>query len=341
MAEPRKVKTSSRVSASSRSKPEVAAGGRVLDRKHWAARIGVPFGALKNPAFKKLYPFESHLHTIESFNYHYLDEGEGEPVVMVHGNPTWSFFYRKLISGLRDQYRCLVPDHMGCGLSEKPQEYEYTLERHVKNLETWLEETLPPVSWNGGKVNLIVHDWGGPIGLLYAAMHPDRIKRIVVMNTSVFTAGTMPLRIRACRWSLFGEALVRMFNLFAGEATRVTTLKKMPRAVRKGYLLPYNSWNNRVGVYNFVLDIPLESGTRTYDLFRKLEDNIVPLLGDKPMLIQWGAADWCFTKFFLDIWRERFPNAEVDTYEAGHYLMEDAGGQILPRIQSFLKRPCP
>ncbi|MCC8189760.1 MAG: alpha/beta fold hydrolase, partial [Planctomycetes bacterium] len=197
--------------------------GRTIDRKHWAARIGIPFSHLKNREFRKLYPFEPHLHNLDGYSYHYLDEGEGEPVVMVHGNPTWSFFYRNLVLGLRDHYRCLVPDHLGCGLSEKPQDYPYTLENHINNLERWLEEILPPIGWNNDRVNLIVHDWGGPIGLGYAMRHPYRIRRVVVMNTSVFTAGDMPTRIKMCRWPLIGEALVRGFNLFAGEATRTTT----------------------------------------------------------------------------------------------------------------------
>ena len=313
---------------------------RTIDRKHWAARIGISFNALRNREFRRLFPFDPHLHNLKGYSYHYVDEGEGEPVVMVHGNPTWSFFYRRLIQGLRSQYRCLAPDHLGCGLSEKPQDYAYNLENHIINLETWLEEILPPLGWNGSQINLIVHDWGGPIGLSYAVRNPKRVKRIVIMNTSAFTSGEMPFSIRMCRWPVLGSLIVRGFNLFAGEATIRTTVKRMSRQVRKGFLLPYNSWKNLVGVYNFIQDIPLEPG-RTRDILTTLDEGIADALKDKPILIQWGMKDWCFTPFFLDLWKQRFPNAEVDEYDAGHYLMEDAFGQILPRIQTFLRKACP
>ncbi len=324
-----------------REAPPPRPARKAFDRRHWAARIGVSFQALRNQKFRALYPFEDRLQDIGGHNYHYLDEGEGEPVVMVHGNPTWSFFYRNLVIGLRDKYRCLVPDHMGCGLSEKPAGYRYTLERHIVNLETWLEATLPPASWNGGKINLIVHDWGGPIGIGYAVRNPQRIRRVVVLNTSVFTAGDMPMRIKMCRWPLLGAFMVRGLNLFASMAATSTTVKPLPQPVRDAYVLPYNSWKNRAGVHAFVKDIPLEPGTPTHKLFSRMEGAVEAALADKPMLIQWGMKDWCFTPFFLDLWRKRFRQAEVDEYQAGHYLLEDAGDKILARVRTFLERPAP
>ncbi len=331
--------------AAPRSGPDsgrVRPAKKAIDRRHWAARIGISFAELRKPSFRSLYPFEDRLQDIDGKAYHYLDEGEGEPVVMVHGNPTWSFFYRNLIVGLRDRYRCLVPDHVGCGLSEKPSGYQYTLEHHIVNLETWLESTLPPASWNGGKINLIVHDWGGPIGIGYAVRNPHRIRRLVVLNTSVFTAGSMPRKITMCRLPVLGPLLVRGLNLFARLATEQTTVKPLSKAVANGYLLPYNSWGNRIGVHAFVKDIPLRPDTPTHKLFRKIEELVEPALSGKPMLIQWGMKDWCFTPFFLDLWRKRFRQAEVDEYpRAGHYLLEDEGEAILARIRAFLERPAP
>ena len=311
---------------------------KALDRRHWAAKIGISFNTLKSEGFKKLYPFESRLQDVKGHSFHYLDEGQGEPVVMVHGNPTWSFYYRNLVIGLRDTHRCLVPDHLGCGFSEKPQKYAYNLENHIINFETWLEATLPPPSWNGGKINMIVHDWGGPIGIGYACRHPERIKRLIVLNSSVFTAGVMPLRIRVCRIPYLGAFLVKGLNLFASFATEMTTVKQMPYRVKKYYPLPYNSWKNRIGVYQFIRDIPLELGSPTRRLFRKMEDCLKEL-EDKPMLIQWGMKDWCFTPEFLKLWEKRFPKAEVDKYKAGHYVLEDAGEQILEKVKIFLRRP--
>lgn len=313
---------------------------KVIDRRHWGAKIGIPFRTLKDPRFKRLYPFDSHLHDIEGYHYHYLDEGEGEPVVMIHGNPTWSFFYRSLILGLRGHYRCLVPDHMGFGFSEKPQKYDYSLEHHILNLENWLENTLPPPSWNGGKINLIVHDWGGPVGLGYAAKHPERISRVVVMNTSVYTVGDMPPRIKMCRWPVIGEYIIRRLNLFAKKAAELTTVKPLDPIVKKYYVMPYNSWNNRVGIYNFVQDIPLEASSPTFKLFHKMENYIETLLDTTPLSIQWGMQDWCFTPYFLNLWKKRFTHAEIHEHKtAGHYLLEDAGPAILKNIKEFLQRP--
>ena len=109
--------------------------------------------------FEDIYPFKSNFLNIDGIKYHYLDEGSGETIVMLHGNPTWSFYYRNLIIGLRDNYRIIVPDHIGCGMSDKPQDYSYHLENHIKNLTIFLQTLNIP------NLRLIVHDWGGPIGL--------------------------------------------------------------------------------------------------------------------------------------------------------------------------------
>lgn len=285
---------------------------------------------------------EKHLTLADGNRLHYIDEGTGEPVVMLHGNPTWSFFYRNLIAGLQETqggFRCLALDHMGCGLSDKPQAYDYTLQKHIDNLTEWIDAVLPPATGEGGRFNLVVHDWGGPIGIGYAVRHPERIRRVVVLNTSAFSAGTMPLRIRLCRVPVLGALLVRGLNAFAGGAAYMTTKTPLSPAARKGFLLPYDSWKNRVAVHRFVQDIPLAPGTATGELFRETERLLPEALGNKPLLIQWGMRDWCFTPFFLNLWKERFPRAEADGYDAGHYLLEDAGDVIIPRIRTFLERP--
>jgi pimeloyl-ACP methyl ester carboxylesterase len=118
--------------------------------------------------------------------YHYLDEGEGEPVVMLHGNPTRSFLYRTLVEALRPSYRTIVPDHIGCGRSDKPDDarYAYTLERRVADLEALLDQ----LRLDAG-LTLVLHDWGGMIGMTYAARHPERISRLVIL-------GRLPCGIR-------------------------------------------------------------------------------------------------------------------------------------------------
>ena len=133
---------------------------------------------------RALYPFSGHLFDVgNGVNLHYLDEGRGPPVVMLHGNPTWSFMYRNLVLELRDRFRCIVPDHVGCGLSDKPDEtrYEYTLARRVADLTALLDHLH--VTDN---VTLVLHDWGGMIGMAWATQFPERVKRLVVLNTAAF-----------------------------------------------------------------------------------------------------------------------------------------------------------
>ncbi len=290
-------------------------------------------------AFLREYPFERRYAKVGGWNMQYFDIGSGdsgEPVVMVHGNPTWSFFYRNLAKNLSAAgFRCLAPDHIGCGLSDKPQEYRYTLDQHIDNLARWIGQTLP-----SGQFNLIVHDWGGPIGMGFAVRHPERIKRVVVLNTSAFATGTMPLRITICRVPTLGALLVRGLNAFAGLATKLTTVKPLPDAVKKGFVLPYDSWANRVAVHRFVQDIPLSGREPSCARFADTDAKLRGALAGKPMLVQWGMRDWCFTPYYLGLWRERFPEAEVDEYaDAGHYLLEDAGEAIAARVRVFLEKP--
>lgn len=299
--------------------------------KPWYETIGLKRETVEADPFKRLYPFTPKRANINNHEMSYLDVGSGEPVIMVHGNPTWSFFYRQLVNGLKNNWRCLAPDHIGCGFSQKPQNFNYQLDNHIDNLETWIETVLP----NNTEFNLVVHDWGGPIGAGYAIRHPHRIKRMVALNTSVFTAGDMPLRIKICRVPGLGEILVRGLNLFAGMATLLTTVKALPAPIRSAFIMPYNSWANRIAVHKFVQDIPFKDGP-TRKTLTDIDNNIKSALDGKPLLIQWGMRDWCFTPFFLNLWRERFPNAQVDEYNAGHYLLEDAGDKILEQIRTFL-----
>ena len=137
---------------------------------------------------RDLYPFESKYTTIGGQRLHYIDEGQGPAIVLLHGNPTWSFYYRELIKGLRGQYRVIAPDHMGCGLSEKPQRYPYTLQRHIENVDTLLARLNID-----GPLALGMHDWGGPIGVGYALRHVERISHLIIFNTAVFL-GDIPAR---------------------------------------------------------------------------------------------------------------------------------------------------
>ncbi len=310
-----------------------------VDRSFWAKQIGVNPKALLNEKFQAEYPFDLNLHKTNNGIMHYLDVGAGHPVVMVHGNPTWSFFYRNVIKALQNNHRCIVPDHVGCGLSEKSNDFtDYTLEDHIDDLESLLENILPPEGEKGGTFDLIIHDWGGTIGLGYALRHPKRIRRLVVLNTSAFKEGDMPFAIKLSRTPVIGQFLVQGLNLFCLGGLWFTTRKRMPRVVKKGFILPYNSYTNRAAVYGFVRDIPLSHSGATWDLLSNIDDGLKELLADIPILIQWGAKDWCFTPEFLKLWQRRFPGAELNKYTAGHYLLEDAGEKIIDRIRDFLER---
>ncbi len=288
----------------------------------------------------QLYPFLGTRLDIGGFRLHCLDEGKGVPVVMLHGNPTWSFYYRNLVLALRDSYRCIVPDHIGCGLSDKPaaNRYPYTLARRVEDLEAVLDrlDVRDPVT-------LIVHDWGGMIGLAWAVRHPERVARLVVLNTGAFhlPAGKrLPWQLWLVRNTPLGPLLVRGLNAFCRGAVRTCcTRRPMPADVRAGYLLPYDSWANRVGVLRFVEDIPLKPGDPGYDLVTATQDGLVRLQ-DVPMLLCWGMRDFVFDHHFLAEWERRFPKAEVHRFEdAGHYVLEDAGEEIVPLVGQFVAGP--
>lgn len=281
------------------------------------------------------YPFDSQWMDLEGLRYHYLDEGRGdETFLMLHGNPTWSFYYRKLVLGLRDLGRCVAPDHIGCGLSDKPQRYEYRLGRHIDNVERLVTER------DLRDITLIVHDWGGPIGMGLALRQPERIRRFVVLNTSAFLSSRIPLRINVCRLPLFGPIAIRGFNAFTGAAVTMACAHRdrMTPSVRRGYLGPYGRWADRVATLRFVQDIPMAPSHPSYALMRSIDEGSARF-SDHPMMICWGGKDFCFNDHFLAMWRNRFPKATIHRFaDAGHYVVEDAHERITPLIREFLSK---
>lgn len=285
-----------------------------------------------------LFDLPSAVLDLGGLHYHYLDQGQGEPVVMLHGNPTWSFYFRGLVHALRDRYRTIVPDHIGCGRSDKPDDrsYDYTLARRVADLEALLEHL--GIREN---ITLVLHDWGGMIGMAYAHRHPKRIRRLVILNTAAFLlppGKRLPWRLWLCRNTWLGTFLVRGLNAFSRSAVKLCAHKPLPAAVRDAYLAPYDSWRHRIAVLRFVQDIPLGPGDRSHGLVKEVQEGL-GRFRDVPMLLCWGERDFVFDHHFREEWQRHFPQAEVHRFEqAGHYVLEDAGEEIAPLVRDFLAR---
>lgn len=278
------------------------------------------------------YPFQPRYIPISGQRMAYVDEGSGPVVVMVHGNPSWSYLYRNLINALRDRYRCIAPDHIGCGFSAKPQDYPYRLENHISNLEQLLDSLAVK------RCVLVVHDWGGAIGLGWAGRHPERVAGVVVLNTAAFPSNRLPFRIALCRWPLLGPLLVRGLNGFARAATFMAVNRRMPGKVARGFLAPYDSWASRIAIQRFVQDIPMDKDHPSWPTLLAVEDSL-PHLHHCPFLLCWGGQDFCFNDTFYQEWCRRIPRVEAHYFaDAGHYVLEDALPAILPLLNSFLHR---
>lgn len=285
-------------------------------------------------------PFSSHFIDVGSGNkVHYIDQApiaqssEG-PVLMVHGNPTWSFYWRRLIASLSTDRRVVAIDHLGCGLSDKPTGYDYCLQNHIDNLCRLIDEL------DLTNITLMVHDWGGAIGMGALLARKDRFKKIILFNTATFPPPFIPLRIRVCRWPVVGRIGVQGFNLFARAAIKMATEQAggLSKNVAEGLLAPYDSWNHRVAIYGFVKDIPLHRGHRTWKVLEQIEAGLSDV-SEWPILMMWGMKDWCFRPECLDRLIEHWPKAEVHRIaNAGHYVIEDAAEEVDATVRGFLDR---
>lgn len=289
--------------------------------------------------FRHLYPFESHYINLKGLKYHFVDEGTGNPVVMIHGNPTWSFYYRELIKALSGNYRTIAVDHMGCGLSDKPDknQYDYRLKSRVDDIEALIDSLEL-----SEKITLVLHDWGGMIGMAFALRHPERIGRIVIMNTAAFLppdGKKFPLRLRLIRdIRLFATPAVLGFNLFAYSALFMASHKGLSKDVKSGLTAPYNCWKNRRATLYFVQDIPVGENDPSYSIVKHADENLHKLAGI-PMLICWGKHDFVFDESYFAEWQRRFPDAEVNLLsDAGHYVMEDEPEKVCMLVKDFLIR---
>ena len=299
-----------------------------------------------NPPLLPDYPFTPRRFDVRpGIAMSYLDEGprDGEVVVMLHGNPSWSYYWRHLVSGLSDRYRCIVPDHVGMGLSDKPDDagtasprYDYTLQSRIDDLEALLRHAGVD---DATPVTLAVHDWGGMIGFGWALSHAAQVRRLVITNTAAFplpAAKPMPWQLSLGRDSRFGAFIIRAFNAFSSGASFVGVERRMPRAVRRAYVAPYDSWANRIATLRFMQDIPLAAGDRAWDLVEQAGRRL-PGFADRPAFIGWGLRDFVFDRHFLEGFARALPRAEVHAFEdANHYVLEDKHAVLVPTIRAFL-----
>jgi haloalkane dehalogenase len=282
--------------------------------------------------WRPLFPFRPHFLELDGVCAHYVDEGAGEVLLMVHGNPTWSFVWRQCIAHWNARYRTIAPDHVGCGLSDKPAKYPYSLAQHTANLVR-LIDTLQL-----DNITLFGHDWGGAIGLNAATQRPDRFRRFVLFNTAAFPPPRVPLRLLLCKAPLFGRLAVQGFNAFSAAALRMATAKPwdLAPAVRAGLTAPYDSWDHRVGIHGFLRDIPLSPDHPTWRELCELQSRL-DQFRQYPVQLVWGMRDWCFTEECLVELTRLFPQAEVHRIDAaGHWVMEDAADELLEVVDRFL-----
>jgi haloalkane dehalogenase len=299
---------------------------------------------MTDPIAAELFPYRSHEIDVSGHRLRYIDEGprgrsEGEAattpqtILCVHGNPTWSFYWRRVIERFSPRYRVIAVDHLGCGRSEKPPrgQFPYTLTAHRDNLLELIDQL------GLQQINLLAHDWGGAIGLSALLERRDRFDRIMLLNTGAFPPPYVPLRIAACRTPLLGTLAVRGLNLFAKAAVRMAMSRQvMDNEVARGLLAPYDCWANRVAIDAFVRDIPMSRRHPTFAALQTLEARLRDLKRF-PALLVWGMQDWCFRPECLRRFQQAWPAAEtLEISDAGHYVMEDAPEETLERIANFL-----
>jgi haloalkane dehalogenase len=276
------------------------------------------------------YPFASHHFQSSAGRLHYVDEGSGEPVVMVHGNPTWSYLYRKQIKQLSPRYRCVAPDHIGFGLSDKPKDWSYLPSAHAANFAALIEEL------GLKKITLVVQDWGGPIGLSYAVDHPDNVARLVIINTWAWPVNRDPYYIGFSGFmgGPMGRFLIRRYNFFARSVLYQAfgDKSKLSPSAHQHYLRPLATPDERTGSHIFPKEI-IGSTPWLAQIWDK-----IGVLSDKPVLIVWGMKDIAFREKELLHWQRTFPQAQtVRLATVGHFAQEEAPTELGDAVEIFLK----
>ena len=279
------------------------------------------------------YPFAPHWAELPFGRMHYVDEGRGDTLLFVHGTPTWSFEFRHLIKGLAPRYRCVAPDHLGFGLSDRPRGADYSPEAHAARLEAFVAHLRLD------RVTLIVHDYGGPIGLPLALADPSRVTRLVLFNTWMWPFDDDAGMTRKA--TLAGGTLGRLLYRYANASLRLITPSaygdraKLTPQIHRQYLEVFRDRDARVQVLHALARALLESRSFYAGLYARIDR-----LRDLPTLIVWGMKDTAFLPSQLARWETHLPQAEVcRLLLAGHWPHEEAPDEVLQAVAAFLARP--
>ena len=279
---------------------------------------------------REAYPFASREVHLATGRMHYIDEGRGEPLLFVHGTPTWSFEFRHLIAALRDRYRCIAPDHLGFGLSERPQEFPYTPEAHAANLAAFVDRL------NLDRFTLIVHDFGGPIALPIAMRDRTPVAKLVILNSWCWPFAESKDAIRKAR--IAGGGVGRWLYKYANASLRLIMpaaygdRRKLTPAIHRQYLSVFEDRASRVLVLHALAKALLDSHEFYASLWRDAER-----LRRFPSLLVWGLKDNAFPPYHLERWRRLLPAARVAALEnAGHWPHEEDPRRVIGELEAFL-----
>lgn len=293
--------------------------------------------SIKDETFGGTFPFAPHYLDVNGSPIHYVDEGAGPPVLLLHGDPTWGYLYRRFIPVLSKDVRCIVPDHMGMGKSGVPRDpYPYRLRHHMANLAALV------LRLDLTAITLVAHDWGGPVGLGVALRHPDRFKRLVLMNTWAFTpwpGGPLPRLLEIIR-SDRGEKFVLEKNGYLEPALLGTTHhpENLTPQVLEAYRAPFPTPESRTALLCWSRDIPVSETDPSYADMERIEAGL-SVFRRTPTLLVWGMRDPVLTPAVLKRWQDVFPHATTcEIGEASHFLQEDAAEQVVECTKEFLRR---
>jgi acyl-CoA synthetase (AMP-forming)/AMP-acid ligase II/pimeloyl-ACP methyl ester carboxylesterase len=281
----------------------------------------------------QLLPFQSRFVSVAGYRMHYIDEGSGPVVLLLHGNPTWSFLYRNVIRELRDSFRLIAPDFLGCGLSDRTPGVRFKAVDRINQLEEFV------TALGLTKFSIVMHDWGGPLGTGFMLRRLESIQRIVYLNTTLTETESLPPIIKVAAMPVIGKALTRHTATFVRLTTSMGAYTRLTPDVKDGYMAPYTTRQQRDAIWDFVDDIPFDASHPTYSQMVEIAAGL-PKVAQKPVKIIWGLRDPCFHREMLSKVAAHFPNAEIlEIGDASHLVLDDAPQVAIPAIKEFLSRP--